>query len=144
MGQEGETTRREYLLLDAIDPTIGQKHVVQVSYERLRVVARRGQGFILEARYTLPEVLLKPTAVFEGLCSDEDEDARGYGWRCYCGIPACRYRANGDEMSVPENRVFLVFVNIEWVAYNWRWEPTDEDRRDLPIGYRGRFKRNLI
>lgn len=144
MCQEGETTRREYLFCDAVDPTTGKNCIVQISYERLRALARRGKGFTLEASETLVEILLRPTGVFEGLCSDDDEDARGYGWRCYCGMPSCRYGANGEKLPVPQNRVFLAFVNTERVVYNWRWEPTDDNRRDLPIGYRDRFRRNLI
>jgi len=144
MCQEGEITRREYLFLEAVDPTTGKNCIVQISYERLQALARRGKGFILEAAETLVDVLLRPTAIFEGLCSDGDEDARGYGWRCYCGVPSCRYGAKGDKLPAPKNRVFLAFVNTERVVYNWRWEPADDDRRDLPIGYQNRFRRNLL
>jgi hypothetical protein len=52
--------------------------------------------------------------------------------------------AKGEKLPVPQNRVFLAFVNTERIVYNWRWEPTDDDRRDLPIGYRDRFRRNLL
>lgn len=144
MCHEGETTRRESLLLEAVDPATGQNYTVQISYVRLKALARRGQGFTLEAAYTLPEVLLRPTGVFEGLCWDNDEDARGFGWRCYCGIPSRRYRADGEEILVPEDRIFLVFVNTDKIVYNWRWEQTDADRRDRPINYKDRFRRNLI
>jgi len=119
MCHEGEPTRRENLLLEAVDGSTGKNCIVQVSYGRLVALAKRGKGFILEAAETLPEMLLRPTAIFEGLCSDDDEDARGFGWRCYCGIPSWRYRANGEPISVPENRVFLAFVNTEPVVYNW-------------------------
>ena len=141
---EGEPTRRENLLVEAVDGDTGETCTVQISYDRLRALSRRGKGFILEAAETLPEVLLRPTAIFEGLCSNNDEDARGFGWRCYCGIPSARYRADGQQMPVPENRVFLAFVNTEHVVYNWRWESTDVNRRDLPIDYENRFRRNLI
>lgn len=144
MGHEGETTRRENLLLEAVDGSTGKNCIVQISYGRLMALAKRGKGFTLEAAETLPEVLLRPTAIFEGLCSNDDEDARGFGWRCYCGIPSVRYRTDGGQIPVPENRVFLAFVNTEKVVYNWRWEPTDGDRRDLPIDHQSRFKRNLI
>lgn len=144
MDQEAETTRREYLAFEAVDPETGKNHRVQISYDRLHAVAERGKGFVFEAAYSLPHILLKPTAVFEGLCSEDDEDARGYGWRCYCGVPPCRYQANGEESEVPENRVFLAFVNTDWVVYNWRWEPTDSQKRNLPTDYQRRFRRSLI
>jgi len=40
--------------------------------------------------------------------------------------------------------VFLVFVNDEGIAYNWRWEKADEDEPDLPRRFKTRFKKRLI
>lgn len=144
MCDQGETTRRQNLLLEAVDPATGQNCVLQISYGRLMALSKRGKGFVLEAADTLREVLLRPTGVFEGLCSDEDEDARGYGWRCYCGTPPWRYRADGERVPAPSDRVFLAFVNTEKVVYNWRWEPTDDTRRDWPIDHEDRFRRPLL
>jgi hypothetical protein len=60
-------------------------------------VARRSRGQIKECAFVVPVILQRPTAIFEGLRMDEDEDTRGVGWRCYCGVPAVAYRADGSE-----------------------------------------------
>jgi hypothetical protein len=137
-------TRREFLLLDAVDPTDGKPCKVQVSHDRMMAVARRSLGQAKECGYILPLVLQKPTAIFEGLQSDDDEDRRGVGWRCYCGIPTAAYRADGTERSPYPGQVFLVFVNQEKVAYNWRWEQADPDDGEVPINHPERFKRRLL
>ncbi len=131
-------------MIEAVDPVHGKKCSVQISYSRLQTVARRSMSHAGDAAYNVPAVLQRPRAVFEGLRSDEDEDARGAGWRCYCGIPTHSYRADGREAPPFEGQVFLVFVNHEGVAYNWRWERSDPGDRSLPIDYRDRFRKRLL
>lgn len=92
----------------------------------------------------MPMILQKPTAIFEGLRRDEDEDRGGYGWRCYCGVPAQSYRSDGTAVPPYHSQVYLVFVNDERVAYNWRWEKADPDNPKLPLGYETRFKQRLL
>jgi len=98
----------------------------------------------MEAAYIVPHVLQKPVAIFEGLQEDEDEDRRGVGWRCYCGLPLHSYRPDGTEAPPPRDRVYLVFVNQEGIAYNWRWEKHDCVNSKLPINYKIRFKKRLL
>ena len=92
----------------------------------------------------MPMILEKPTAIFEGLRRDEDEDRWGYGWRCYCGQPEHAYRSDGSLAPPYPGQVYLVFVNDEQVAYNWRWERADPDNPRLPIGHETRFKQKLL
>jgi hypothetical protein len=66
----------------------------------------------------VPLILQKPTAIFQGLTRDEDEDRRGYGWRCYCAIPENSYQSDGTAGFPYPGQVYLVFVNDEGVAYN--------------------------
>src|SRR4051812_7617582 len=134
-------TRREFILLDAVDPTNGKPCKVQISHDRMIVVTRRSLGQVSEAGYILPTILQAPTAIFEGLRLDEDEDRRGVGWRCYCGVPTAAYRPDGTKRAPWPGQVFLVFVNEEHVAYNWRWEQADPDDPKLPIKHGERFKR---
>ncbi len=101
-------------------------------------------GHAKECAYVVPMILQQPTAVFEGLRRDEDEDRTGYGWRCYCGIPERAYSADGTAMRPYPGQVYLVFVNDEGVAYNWRWEPADPEDPRLPAGYQDRFRRQLL
>lgn len=140
-GPEG--TRRQYLVLPAVNPEDGSVGEVQISYDRMQAVARRSMGHAKECGIIVPSVLQMPTAVFEGLRQDEDDDPRGVGWRCYCGIPEYAYRADGSKRSPYPGQVFLVFVNDERVAYNWRWERADEDHPDLPQNHADRFRRRL-
>jgi len=117
---------------------------IQISFERMQVVGRRSLGHAKECGYIVPMILKQPTAVFEGLRRDEDEDKWGQGWRCYCGIPPCAYRADGLERSAYPGQVYLVFVNHEGVAYNWRWEKVDPYEPSLPVNHSERFRKRLL
>lgn len=98
----------------------------------------------MEAAQVLPEVLASPCTVWEGLRSDEDEDSYGNGWLCYCGQPSCRYDPNGQWLPPRPGRVFLVFLNSELVAYNWRWEECDPRDAKSPKNCEARFRRKLL
>jgi hypothetical protein len=133
-----------------VDPTNGKPTQVFLTRRRLEFVAKRGAYAILEAKHTVAEVLLKPSAVFEGIRCDGDEDrdpqSNCEGWRCYCGKPKLGYftARDGRPTTAKPGEVFLVFVNGEHVAYNWRWEATDPTNLDLPKDSEGRFKRRLL
>ena len=144
MSKQETGTRRDYLAFGAIEPSKGRLYTVHISYDRLQWIAHFGVGRIEEARYTVPFVLQKPRAIFEGLCSDDDEDRRGCGWRCYCARPAVRYMCDGEERDFPEDRVFVAFVNTEKVVYNWRSVPNDPNDSELPMDYETRFKRRVL
>ncbi len=121
--------RREFLVIHAVNPVDGKTCEVQISYQRLHAVAARTKGQLMEAANIVPHVLQHPTAIFEGLRREEDEDRWGCGWRCYCGLPLCSYRADGSEAEAYKRQVYLVFVNDQGVAYNWRWEKADLSER---------------
>lgn len=106
-------------------------------------VARRGVLHVKECAYIVPMILEKPTAIFEGLRQDDDEDRRGYGWRCYCGVPDRSYRADGTEGPPRTGYVYLVFVNDEMVAYNWSWTKADPDDPRVPANHENRFRERL-
>lgn len=110
----------------------------------MQTVARRSLGHAKECGYIVPMILQKPTAIFEGLRRDEDEDPRGVGWRCYCGIPEYSYRPDGTSGRPYPNQVYLVFVNDEGVAYNWRWEKADANDPKLPQDHDTRFKQRVL
>ncbi len=110
----------------------------------MQAVAKRSLGHAKECGYIVPMILQKPTAIFEGLRRDEDEDPRGVGWRCYCGIPEHSYRADGTAGRPYPNQVYLVFVNEDGVAYNWRWEKADADDPKLPQDHDTRFKQRVL
>lgn len=135
--------RRDGLTFDAYNPIGDGPCRVQISLDRLRAVAKRGAGAILECRNIVPHILAHPTAIFEGLRRDEEEDRWGYGWRCYCGLPTVAYRTNGTEINPYPRQVYLVFVNDGFIAYNWRWEYGDPEDLELPADHPARFTRRL-
>ena len=144
MGKRKAKTRREYLTRQAIDPSDGTEYDILISYNRIQGLGRISRGHTMECAYNMPYVLLHPTAIFEGLCQEEDEDGRGVGWRCYCGSPECRYLKDGTPEERKPKRVFVVSINHEKVAYNWRWTKCSEDDEKLPMGHGTRFKRRLL
>jgi hypothetical protein len=101
-----EESRRKGLFLQAANPVDGKLCEVQISFERMQIVARRSLGHAKECGYIVPKILQKPTAIFEGLRQDEDEDPRGVGWRCYCGIPEHSYSADGTPGRPYPNQVY--------------------------------------
>jgi hypothetical protein len=139
-----DDSRRKHLILQAVNPAGGTACEVQISFDRMQAVARRSLGHAKECGYIVPAILQKPTAIFEGLRQDEDEDPRGVGWRCYCGIPEHSYRPDGTAGRPYPNQVYLVFVNEEVVAYNWRWEKADPDDPRLPQNHSTRFKQRVL
>lgn len=72
-----DRSRRQMLTLQAVNPVDGKACEVLVSFERMQAVARRGMNQAKECGFLLPAALLAPTAVFEGLRRDEDEDRSG-------------------------------------------------------------------
>ena len=141
---DNEESRRKGLKLQAVNPVDGKACEVEISFERMQTVGRRSLGHAKECGYIVPMILQKPTAIFEGLRRDEDEDRRGVGWRCYCGIPQHSYGSDGMPGRSYPNQVYLVFVNQEGVAYNWRWDKADAADPALPQNHDTRFKKRLL
>jgi hypothetical protein len=139
-----EESRRERLTIQARDPTGEGTCEVYISHQRIQAMARRSVGQVKECGYIVPAILQQPTAVFEGLRRDQDDDPWGVGWRCYCGLPSCSYQPDGTVAKPYRGQVFLVFVNDEGVAYNWRWEKADADNLELPKDHETRFTRRLL
>ncbi len=132
-------SRRKYLQLEAASPGTQENCVVRISFDRMQAVARRSLAHVKECGNIVPFILQHPTGIFEGLRRDEDK--RGYGWRCYCGIPEVAYHSDGTPRSTYPGQIYVVFVNDDGVAYNWRWEKCDPDDFSLPIDYQKRFKK---
>lgn len=132
------------LTLQAVNPADGKSCEVMISFDRMQAVARRGMNHAKECAFLVPFALQSPTAIFEGIRTDEDEDRHGVGWRCYCCVPDHSYRQDGTKGPSYRNQVFLVFVNENGIAYNWRWEKADPDNPSLPVGHADRFKKRAL
>jgi len=139
-----EEYRRQYITVAAIDPADGKTCEVMISYDRMQAVGRRSMGHASECALIVPLILQQPAAIFEGLRRDEDEDRTCYGWRCYCGIPDHAYLRDGTAIPSYPGQVYVVFVNDEGIAYNWRWEEADPDNPQLPIDFQDRFRKQLL
>lgn len=133
-------SRRQLLTLEAIDPDTGRVCGVMISYDRMRAVATRGMGAAKEAGELVPYILRSPAAIFEGLRDERDEDPKGCGFRCYCGIPSTAFCTDGSARRPYPGKVFLVFVNDQSVAYNWRWDKSDPGDPRLPADHATRFR----
>lgn len=141
---EPDASRRKYITLQAVEPKDGTLTCeVLISFDRMQTVGKRSMGHAKECAYIVPMILQQPSAIFEGLRRDEDEDRWGYGWRCYCGVPDRAYNADGSQRSAYPGQIYVVFVNDEKVAYNWRWEKADPDNPTLPVDHDERFKQRL-
>ena len=141
---DNKKSKRYFLSTWAINPSDGKPYDVHITHDRMNFIARIGKSLIFEAAYIVPHILQNPRAIFEGLRSDNDEDKRGYGWRCYCGIPDYRYDNHGDALPPWPDKVFCVFVNSESIIYNWRWEKRALEESGLPINYENRFHERLL
>lgn len=144
-----ERSRRHFGVQPAVDPTSGRLELeVYFTHLRAEAVRSRGAWAIMEMAYLVPEILTQPSAIFEGIRADGDDDAATDGWLCYCGTPTRCYRCNPDgsarESAAYPGQVFLVFVNRERVAYNWRWEKADSFDGSLPQSWTERFVRRVL
>lgn len=139
-GEAHRTSRREGFSVKAVEPDEGKECEVIISHRRLHNVSKRSRGQILECAQVVTEILQFPKAIFEGLKRNEDEAGSDVsGWRCYCGVPSCAYVEDGTKVPPWERETFLVFVNVEKVAYLWYWYKSDKNNPDIPVDYVERF-----
>jgi hypothetical protein len=91
-----------------------------------------------EAKYyelgNIDEVVLNPTAIFEGLKREGAEQGI-----CYCGKPKRRYTNGYVEIPVPAEMVFAVYVTGDGIIFQWRFELADTLDPDLPENWKARF-----
>jgi hypothetical protein len=145
VGPANPKSRRECLTIEAVNPDDGKHYNVMVSYDRIRFLGRLSQGHTKECAELVPMTLQRPTSIFEGLLRDEDDDKQGLGWRCYCGVPDRSYGPDGEKWPPWPNQVFLVFLNRDRMAYNWRWEKADPRDSNVPAeNVPLRFKRRRL
>jgi hypothetical protein len=112
----------------ALDPATGEYGTpVRVTPRRQEMCTRRSKGAVAELAYLVSEALKSPNHIYEGIRWNEDDDSQDSdGWRCYCLKPEFAFNNDGERRPAYEGEVFLVFVNTDRVAYNWRWEKCHE------------------
>ena len=131
-------SRRNSFIYPALDVIAGGFWDVRI-FER-DIVRKAGidVGRAKEAAFCTQEVLKQPRRVYQGL-RDRGEDE----WLCYCGIPLNSYHPNGTPRPPKEDRLFLVYVNCDRVAYDWSWVDCNPDHTAIPVDYLSRFKRQV-
>jgi len=119
---------------------------VSVNLDRMKAVAKRGKGPIMEMSEIVPDILLKPEKVFRGIRWEEDDSSGDSdGWIGYCGRPKAAYvnghglQADAQQRDPYDDEVFVVFVNRDKVAYNWCWIKCDQDDVTRPENHIDRF-----
>jgi len=79
------------------------------------------------------QVLLRPTAIFEGIREHQA------GGMCYCGIPTCAFTNSGAKIPPIPNKVYCVYLNAGGKYFESGWEPADPDEPGLPREYQIRY-----
>lgn len=90
-----------------------------------------------ELQCVVPEVVLGPAAVFEGL---RREGSLSTG-RAYTGRPASSFDNRGRSAPLPEGKCYVVFVTPFGSVYDWDWVP--EGSPGVPRDWERRFGRQI-
>ena len=86
----------------------------------------------------IPGVLSNPAAIFQGLKRENMEDGL-----CYVAIPPVRY-INARVTAPPHpGKTFAVFADAKFEVFDWRWENTDSNDKNLPMDYQTRFSKKV-
>ncbi len=141
---EKKKSRRDYSVVDAIDPHDGGLWDVLVSPGFLEWVKKRGMGRTKELAYSARWVLLNPAGLYRGV-RDTDHDVDDEGWLCYSAIPPDAYDYKTGERRDPwSNQTMMVCVTDERVLYDWWWVPSDPESPNLPINHQLRFREKIF
>jgi hypothetical protein len=122
--------------------TPGQRRDIGVTTEFLDRVARHFPPRMLhELRLLVPETLRHPDTLWAGIREpDPGEDDAGY-----CFAKHFPYRINGEGGQYPnkEAAVFCVYVNNDFLIYEYRWDESDRADHRYPRGHESRFQRHI-
>ena len=142
----GLNRTKGYIPLRAISPEDGKLWRVGIRIDHAQRLCRQGLHRQKEIAYTLEWALKNPTAIFEGVRRDEDEDPTSdvQSWLCYVAKPETRFRFGDAKPEPAGDRVFLAFMNQDFVVYNWRWEPNSDRDARLPADWEHRFRKRLL
>ncbi len=129
-------SRRGFEVRPAIDPHDGGQWDIRLNMEEIARRRITSRGRLLEIAHVATEILLHPSAIFQGLRGEKEES-----WICYSGQPTKAFHTEGTRRNPYPGQTYLVFVNSERVAYDYRWEGADPDFPGRPAGWRTRFTR---
>jgi hypothetical protein len=131
--------RTGYHKIQAIDPHDGKFWDVRVSLERVRHITSRSRGQAMELAHIVPEVLLQPTAIFQGVRDEGEKD-----WLAYCGLPSHSFDRHGDRRLLREDSFYFIFINADRVVYNFRWDMGRSGNSRFPANWEDRFLKKVL
>lgn len=102
-----------------------------------------GNSSVLEDAWFIPDVCRRPSGIWQGLGRNGQENALIYG-----GVPTGEFAQDynmivGEDITIPPNRVFLVFLSPEFQVAKFRFEEADPVDPSLPLQYHNRFAKQL-
>jgi len=86
--------------------------------------------------YCVPEVLVYPTVVFQGLTREDQAQSL-----CYAAIPSKRYLDADTTVPPIPDRTFAVYMNKELKIFDWRWEKSDPEKDGYPEKWQTRYEK---
>lgn len=130
---------RGYLIQDGRSPFSPRESAeFRLSQSSLNHLLRYGPSHKFFEALSIPDVLRKPSAIFQGL--ERDNFEAGF---CYTGIPAHRYLDHNITVPPPPGFVFTIFMDKDLVIFDWRWERADSKMARHPLDFKNRFRKKL-
>ena len=145
-GNHGDELRRDGIEFPTFDPKTGQTFMSRMRFARLKYLATKSKGFVMEGVELVKQILASPGAVFEGLKREKDEEFcpdGAAGWRCYCGIPTHKYLPSGATAACPPNQMLMVFISDDSVVYFHCWGVSDPQHQEIPFDRKDRFVKQI-
>lgn len=141
MSEERLATSQHYVRLDAVNPADGTIWQLYLSNRRIDYTSKEGMPATKTLGFIVPQVLMKPTAVFGGLRTEGVD-----GGFCYVGIPdrSFPFSRDGNPADPYRGKVFCVLVDDEKKILRWSWRPCDDVDKGLPANYGTGFKKRLL
>jgi hypothetical protein len=114
---------------------------VSPSYLKL-VVNHFPPRCIHEMNLLIPTTLRSPNSLWKGVREpDPGEDHGGY---CFSKPFPNKINGEGQSCPNPDGYVFCVYVNAEFVIYEFRWDEPDAADNRLPNGWSTRFHERVL
>ncbi len=100
-----------------------------VNLKKLSSLAKSSQWQEIFAAYLIPDIVLKPTAVWQ----EPNETL------CFAGHPSGDFANSahlGRQITILENKILVCFVSLEGSVSYWVWENLDSDGSGFPTNHR--------
>lgn len=155
-------SRPGYRSIETLDPRDGGLWTLLISPSLVTKCGKKGMADAKDLAFSLMPAMQDPKQirrVFRGVrdavgkcqygcdaeCGHPRVSHRGDdGYLCYAVRPTSRHVGrDGTPVSVPMDRILLVFVNDERVIYNFYWEQCSLDGSNLPIDHEERFAEQI-